>query len=550
VEYAKFPRNDLPSRGLRAAQYVRMSTERQRYSTENQAAAIATYAAQRNLKIVRTYVDKGRSGLRIKGRDGLHELISDVRGGSADFDVILVYDVSRWGRFQDADESAYYEFVCKEAGIKVLYCAEQFDNDASLMSSIVKNLKRVMAGEFSRELSEKVFLGSCRTVQLGFKQGGSPGYGLQRVLVDENRSPKCLLGPGEWKSLQTDRVILQPGQAHEVETVRRIFHSFVVDRKSELAIVRDLNDQLVLNEFGRPWRRNAIHRLLTSEKYIGNYLYNRCSSKLKQRKTRNPPEIWVRCDHAFDGIVEPAIFDAAKRIISTRPRCTTHAWPSNEDILARLSSLLKQKGRLTCKIIDEADSLPCSAVYSARFGGMSQAYELVGYDAGVCKRSEGKRAVIATITKLGVDIAAKVESAGGSADFDKGAGVLTINNALTVSIFVARCQRMRTGSLRWKIRRRIDLTSDLIVVARMDEGNKRVLDYVLVPPNEMPDGKISFWKKDRAKIDPYRLNTLDELVAPIWRALIAKMSALPGLVGSAEKPKLVVPPSSAPLQRT
>jgi hypothetical protein len=47
-------------------------------------------------------------------------LISDVQNVRADFNVILVYDVSRWGRFQDTDESAYYEFICKVAGIKVL----------------------------------------------------------------------------------------------------------------------------------------------------------------------------------------------------------------------------------------------------------------------------------------------------------------------------------------------------------------------------------------------------------------------------------------------
>jgi DNA invertase Pin-like site-specific DNA recombinase len=41
--------------GLRAAQYVRMSTDLQRYSTENQAATIAAYAARHNLTIVRTY---------------------------------------------------------------------------------------------------------------------------------------------------------------------------------------------------------------------------------------------------------------------------------------------------------------------------------------------------------------------------------------------------------------------------------------------------------------------------------------------------------------
>jgi predicted site-specific integrase-resolvase len=120
-------------KALRAAQYVRMSTDLQRYSTQNQAAAIAAYAQQRNLTIVRTYVDEGRSGVRINRRPALAELIKDVQSGNTDFEHILVYDVSRWGRFQDVDESAHYEFVCKQGGAKVAYCAEQFENDGSLL---------------------------------------------------------------------------------------------------------------------------------------------------------------------------------------------------------------------------------------------------------------------------------------------------------------------------------------------------------------------------------------------------------------------------------
>ena len=123
-------------KALRAAQYVRMSTDLQRYSTQNQAAAIAAYAQQRNLTIVRTYVDEGRSGVRINRRPALAELIKDVQSGNTDFEHILVYDVSRWGRFQDVDESAHYEFVCRRSGVKVAYCAEQFENDGSLLSSI------------------------------------------------------------------------------------------------------------------------------------------------------------------------------------------------------------------------------------------------------------------------------------------------------------------------------------------------------------------------------------------------------------------------------
>ena len=59
--------------------------------------------------------------------------------------MILVFDVSRWGRFQDTDEAACYEFLCKRAGIKVHFCAETLPNDGSLASTFLKLVKRAMA---------------------------------------------------------------------------------------------------------------------------------------------------------------------------------------------------------------------------------------------------------------------------------------------------------------------------------------------------------------------------------------------------------------------
>jgi DNA invertase Pin-like site-specific DNA recombinase len=152
---------------FKAAQYVRMSTEHQQYSTENQGDKIKEYAVHRGIEIIKTYTDAGKSGLRIDGRQALQQLIKDVETGAADFQIILVYDVSRWGRFQDADESAYYEYICRRAGIQVAYCAEQFENDGSPVSTIVKGVKRAMAGEYSRELSTKVFAGQCCLIELG-----------------------------------------------------------------------------------------------------------------------------------------------------------------------------------------------------------------------------------------------------------------------------------------------------------------------------------------------------------------------------------------------
>lgn len=117
-----------------AAQYVRMSTEHRRYSTHNQSDKIREYAEKRGIEIFKTYADDGKGGLSIGGRVALQQLIADVESGAADFNVILVYDVSRWGRFQDADESAYCEYISKRASIQVTYCAEQFENGCSPVS--------------------------------------------------------------------------------------------------------------------------------------------------------------------------------------------------------------------------------------------------------------------------------------------------------------------------------------------------------------------------------------------------------------------------------
>ena len=160
---------------FRAAQYVRMSTEHQQYSTSNQGDKIKEYADKRGIEIVRTYADDGKSGLSIGGRASLQKLIADVESGAADYTLILVYDVSRWGRFQDADEAAFYEYKLKRKGIHVVYVAEQFENDGSPVSTIVKGVKRAMAGEYSRELSAKVFIGQCRLIELGFRQGWAGG---------------------------------------------------------------------------------------------------------------------------------------------------------------------------------------------------------------------------------------------------------------------------------------------------------------------------------------------------------------------------------------
>jgi DNA invertase Pin-like site-specific DNA recombinase len=364
------------------AQYVRMSTDDQKYSPHNQSATNEAYAAAHRMMITRTYFDGGKSGLTFDGRGGLNHLIKDVLNGEVDFKAILVLDVSRWGRFQDPDESAYYEYSCKRAGIAVHYCAELFENDGSPLGAMAKWLKRSMAGEYSRDLSAKTFAGQARMVRLGFRLGGNPGYACRRLVVDQNGNRKFLLKPGEQKGIRTDRIVLVPGPAREVETVRWIFATFVKKRKSEFQIASILNQRGLLNDYGRPWNRHAIQFILRNEKYVGNNVWNRESFKLQKVRVRNRPETWLRSDGAFTPIVDRVLFDAAQSIFIDRlvhPIVGRGRIYSDMDMLRALRRLLRQKGYLTKKLIDKSGSIQSASAYTGRFGSLSQAYRLIRY---------------------------------------------------------------------------------------------------------------------------------------------------------------------------
>jgi DNA invertase Pin-like site-specific DNA recombinase len=358
-----------------AAQYLRMSTEHQQYSTENQAHCNEQYAQSHGFTITRTYRDSAKSGLWLKGRPGLRELLRDVTEGKTDYKAILVYDVSRWGRFQDTDEAAHYEFVCKSAGIPVHYCAETFANDGSLPSSIMKALKRAMAGEYSRELGVKVIDGQKRLAELGFKQGGIPGYSLRRLLVSENRTPKQLLAHGERKSIATDRVIFVPGPVHEIEEVREMFRKFTVDRLSLKAIARDLNQRGVPSVQNRRWTHSVVASLLSHPKYVGCNVFNRTTMRLGTAPVAVPTSDWVLCPEAHQEIVDAKTFALAQEIRAGRTLSKT-----NEQLLQDLRSLLAVRGKLTNQIIDESTGMPSSRTFWYRFGGLRRACELIGHD--------------------------------------------------------------------------------------------------------------------------------------------------------------------------
>jgi len=484
-----------------------MSTEHQQYSTENQRKAILQYCKQRGMVVVRTYTDAGKSGLRIDGREALKQLIHDVESGAADFAAILVYDVSRWGRFQDADESAYYEYVCRRAKIDVHYCAEQFENDGSPVSTIVKCVKRAMAGEYSRELSAKTFVGQCRLIELGFRQGSPAGFGLRRVLVDKSGNRKGTLLRGEQKSLQTDRVVLAPGPPDELETVRWMYNVFVEERISESQLAKMLNDRGILTDQGKPWTRGIVHRVLSSEKYVGNNVYNRVSFKLKKRRIVNPPGLWIRSNDAFQPVVAPELFEKAQTIIRDRSKRY-----SNQELLNSLSDLLTREGKLSRRLIDETDGMACSLVYLNRFGSLANAYKLVGYTSSRdVEYVETDRQLRQMYSGIVANVIERIQSLGGRVSRDSSTKFLNVNDEFTTSIVILRCRQTDSGAYRWLNRVNEGAVPDIMIAIRMGASNQTPLDYYLLPRIDLTRASFLLAEFNSADLDTYRFDNLDFL---------------------------------------
>jgi DNA invertase Pin-like site-specific DNA recombinase len=504
----------------RAAEYVRMSTEHQQYSTENQRDKIREYAARRRLSIVRTYADDGKSGLRIDGRHALQKLIHDVESGNAEFKVILVYDVSRWGRFQNADESAYYEYICTRAGIQVVYCAEQFENDGSPVSTIVKGVKRAMAGEYSRELSAKVFAGQCRLIELGFRQGGPAGFGLRRVLIDQHGIMKTELQRGEHKSLQTDRVILVPGPESEIRIVKLIYNWFIDESLNEYEIAARLNGMRIRTNLDREWTRATVREVLTNEKYIGNNVYNRVSFKLKKMRVVNMPDMWIRKEGAFQSIVPSEVFYTAQGIMRARARRY-----SNEELIQRLRNLYRDRGFLSGLVIDETDGMPSSSVYTYRFGSLIRAYQTVGFTPG---RDYRYLATNRFLRQLHPEIVAqtekKIADLGGAVFRDPATDMLTVNSEFTACLVLARCQTHDNGRNHWKVRFDTSLLPDITVAVRLDRANSGALDYYLLPRLDFGQPRISLADQNGIEFESYRFDTLDYLYGMAERARLRRVA--------------------------
>ena len=502
------PSNSPSIQLSRAAQYLRMSTEHQQYSIANQSATMALYAAAHNSGIVRAFIDEAKSGTTIKGRKGLQELIRLVESGAADFDHILVYDVSRWGRFLDSDEAAHYEYLCKRAGITVHYCAEQFENDNSATSNLLKAIKRTMAGEYSRELSVKVSAGQRRLVAMGYWQGGYGPFGMRRQLIGQDGRPKQLLKLGEWKSIDTDRITLTPGPPDAVKTIQLAFDLYTKKGKSRYEIADILNRQ---GRFRgkKPWNIVMLRCLFSNPTYRGAYAYGKHRGKYRAV----PREQWLTCEHAFPAIVSLKQWTQAyERVLCEVRR------PKDAEMLEGLRQLWKRKGKLSSDIINASKDVPSAVAYAKHFGGINDAYKLIGYP--LIRDLSWGHAVRLTrrINKTLCDeICERVRGIGGSAELMPTFGMIRLNGNVTVKVALRKCW-VREEGIVWVLPLGKCSLADVLIVGRLNPPERSIMDYFVLPAlSQLHGGLRSRAGESVDYLELYHFQTLERFIETFRR---------------------------------
>jgi DNA invertase Pin-like site-specific DNA recombinase len=500
--------SEIKSLRLKCAMYIRMSTELQVESPENQERAIRAYADQYGIEIVKIYADLGVSGITTEKREQFQALIDDVEQGRNTFNIVLYLDESRWGRFVDSREAEYHRMRLERRNVVCQSCEKPLTLTSNIADRIMTLLRDESASDYCRQLSQKVWAGQCNLVTKGFRQGGVAGFGLRRMLLDEAGNPKQELTMGQRKSLLTERVILMPGPDDERQIVLWIYDQFIAG-SSETEIAALLNAQGVKNHFGRLWSRGTVCEVLTNEKYVGNNLFNRTSGKMKSKAKSNPESEWVRKDHAFEPVVDMERFCTVQKIYRERNKKTT-----DDELLQGLRDLYARQGRLSALIIDEADFMPPSSLIRTRFGGLLRAYRMIGYtpdrDYQYVVINQRLRALHAEIV---ADVVRTIERlCGRRIPIDPESCLMELNCNLFVSIVISRCFTTPSGIRRWKIRFDSGLHPDITVAVRMDTRNEAIHDYYILPALEFSHGQLKLSENNVGFLDSFRTDTLDYLL--------------------------------------
>ncbi len=289
----------------RAIAYLRKSTDLQETSLEQQREKILQFAKENSIRVIEFFAEEA-CGENVEGRPQFREMIECCRS-KEEFQYVLVYDISRWGRFENPKEAVYWEVEVEKFGRKIVFVSEGFKED-SIGNSITNFIKSAEASEYLKNVRRQTIRGMIYNAEKGFWMGGRPPYGYSRAIV-ENGKVVEVLPEGKQKNIKSQKIKLaiNPEQANVIKT---IFLMFTKQGMSVHSIVTHLNQSNYPPPRGHMWSKSSIWRILHNDAYIGTLVYNRENVHKRHGKHKyNPKDKWTMVEGAHEPIIPMELWE-------------------------------------------------------------------------------------------------------------------------------------------------------------------------------------------------------------------------------------------------
>ena len=278
---------------VRAAVYARFSSDNQRNeSIDAQIRAIKQYADKNDIHIVAQYIDKAKSATT-DNRPEFLRMITEAESGL--FNVVLVHKLDRFAR--NRQDSIGYRMQLKRHGVALVSILEYIDDSPE--SVILESVLEAIAEYYSKNLAREVNKGLKENALKALHTGGLPPLGYD---VDKS----------------TKKLVINE---YEAEAVKLMF-KMITEGQGYAAIIEELNNRGYKTKTGRIFGKNSIHDILSNEKYMGTYVFNKRSSKNADGKRNNhlykSPKETIRIENAVPVIIQKEVFKQVQEKMAQR----------------------------------------------------------------------------------------------------------------------------------------------------------------------------------------------------------------------------------------
>ncbi|MGR5150858.1 recombinase family protein [Photobacterium swingsii] len=275
--------------------YIRVSSNRQveeGHSIEGQLQDLHNFCSRNEHVIVKEYIESGNSAYKGE-RPVFNQMLAEVTSNVFDVEAVIVYSLSRFAR------DLLYQLASikklEDSGIKLISATEPLPEDAMTFKSLTVVLGLVNEMN-SRQNAINVKARLTQTAEAGYFTGGPVPFGYESVACDPSK-----------KNSRKKLVICEK----EAEIVRKIFELSLNGTGGKglgvKAIAKYLNDRAITNR-GSKWSINAVHRLLCSTTYFGEFVFG------KTRKDKSLPQVVV----PIPPIIDKELFNSVKMGLKSR----------------------------------------------------------------------------------------------------------------------------------------------------------------------------------------------------------------------------------------